>query len=111
MAKGQLGTRDLPTMVNAGWQALRSRNGRAKGLYRQARQPFLYMIEMTMPAEHTARRLPTGLDQNQVSSPPTGLSCSRGAWGTADTISRLAVGGHPGRNPTGRSRIAALGWI
>lgn len=48
-AKGQLGTRNSPTVLNAGWHKTLFWDGRAKDLADQAKQPILNPIEMAMP--------------------------------------------------------------
>ena len=50
-AEGQIGTRNSPTVINAGWQKSQFWDGRAKDLADQAGQPILNPIEMGMPNE------------------------------------------------------------
>ena len=50
-AEGQIGTRNSPTVLNAGWQKSQFWDGRAKDLADQAGQPILNPIEMGMPDE------------------------------------------------------------
>ena len=50
-AEGQLGTRNSPTVLNAGWQKSQFWDGRATDLADQAGQPILNPIEMGMPSE------------------------------------------------------------
>lgn len=50
-AEGQLGTRNSPTVLNAGWQKVQFWDGRAKDLEDQAGQPILNPVEMAMPSE------------------------------------------------------------
>jgi cytochrome c peroxidase len=50
-AEGQLGTRNSPTVLNAGWQKSQFWDGRARDLADQAGQPILNPIEMGMPNE------------------------------------------------------------
>ena len=50
-AEGQIGTRNSPTVLNAGWQKSQFWDGRAKDLADQAGQPILNPIEMGMPNE------------------------------------------------------------
>ena len=50
-AEGQLGTRNSPTVLNAGWQKSQFWDGRAKDLADQAGGPILNPIEMAMPSE------------------------------------------------------------
>ncbi len=48
---GQLGTRNSPTVLNAGWQKSQFWDGRATDLADQAGQPILNPVEMAMPDE------------------------------------------------------------
>jgi len=50
-AEGQLGTRNTPTVWNAGWQKSQFWDGRASDLADQAGQPILNPVEMAMPSE------------------------------------------------------------
>ncbi len=50
-AEGQAGTRNSPTVFNAGWQKSQFWDGRATDLADQAGQPILNPIEMGMPDE------------------------------------------------------------
>jgi len=50
-AKGQQGTRNSPTVLNAGWQRTQFWDGRAEDLVAQAKEPILNPIEMGMPDE------------------------------------------------------------
>lgn len=50
-AEGQIGTRNSPTVLNAGWQKSQFWDGRATDLADQAGQPILNPIEMGMPNE------------------------------------------------------------
>lgn len=50
-AQGQIGTRNSPTVLNAGWQKNQFWDGRARDLADQAGQPILNPIEMGMPSE------------------------------------------------------------
>ncbi len=50
-AEGQIGTRNSPTVWNAGWQKSQFWDGRAADLADQAGQPILNPIEMGMPSE------------------------------------------------------------
>lgn len=52
-AKGALGSRNTPTVLNAGWQFALFWDGRAKDLADQAGQPILNPIEMGMPDEQS----------------------------------------------------------
>lgn len=49
-AKGDVGTRNTPTVLNAGWQFKQFWDGRAENLADQAKQPILNPIEMAMPS-------------------------------------------------------------
>jgi len=50
-AKGQTGTRNSPTVLNAGWQRAQFWDGRSEDLVAQAKEPILNPIEMGMPDE------------------------------------------------------------
>ena len=50
-AKGQQGTRNSPTVLNAGWQRAQFWDGRSEDLVAQAKEPILNPIEMGMPDE------------------------------------------------------------
>ncbi|MET0068506.1 MAG: cytochrome c peroxidase [Candidatus Thiodiazotropha sp.] len=50
-ARGELGDRNTPTVLNAGWQIAQFWDGRARDLAEQAREPILNPIEMGMPDE------------------------------------------------------------
>ena len=52
-AKGKLGSRNSPTVLNAGWQSSQFWDGRADDLVEQAKGPILNPIEMGMPDEKT----------------------------------------------------------
>ena len=52
-ARGEQGTRNSPTVLNAGWQDAQFWDGRAEDLVEQAKQPILNPIEMGMPDEKT----------------------------------------------------------
>ncbi len=52
-ARGELGDRNAPTVINAGWQKAQFWDARAKDLADQAGQPILNPIEMGMPDEAT----------------------------------------------------------
>ena len=52
-AKGELGTRNSPTVLNSGWQDSQFWDGRAEDLVEQAKGPILNPIEMGMPDEQT----------------------------------------------------------
>ena len=50
-ARGELGTRNSPTVLNAGWQDSQFWDGRAEDLVEQAKGPILNPVEMGMPDE------------------------------------------------------------
>lgn len=50
-AKGQIGTRNSPTVLNSGFQSSQFWDGRAENLVEQAKGPILNPIEMGMPNE------------------------------------------------------------
>ena len=50
-AKGEPGTRNSPTVLNAGWQDSQFWDGRAEDLVEQAKGPILNPVEMGMPDE------------------------------------------------------------
>ena len=52
-ARKELGTRNSPTVLNAGWQDSQFWDGRAEDLVEQAKGPILNPIEMGMPDEQT----------------------------------------------------------
>ncbi|MDH5765588.1 MAG: c-type cytochrome [Gammaproteobacteria bacterium] len=55
-ALGKLGTRNSPTVLNAGLQRLQFWDGRAPDLVEQAKGPILNPIEMAMPDEHSVEQ-------------------------------------------------------
>ena len=55
-AKGDMGNRNSPTVLNAGWQDSQFWDGRAKNLVEQAKGPILNPIEMGMPDEKTVEK-------------------------------------------------------
>ena len=55
-AKGESGTRNSPTVLNAGWQDSQFWDGRAEDLVEQAKGPILNPIEMGMPDEKTVEQ-------------------------------------------------------
>ena len=55
-ARGELGTRNSPTVLNAGWQSSQFWDGRASDLVEQAKGPILNPIEMGMPDEKTVEK-------------------------------------------------------
>ena len=60
-AKGELGTRNSPTVLNAGWQDSQFWDGRAEDLVEQAKGPILNPIEMGMPDEKTVEEKIRGI--------------------------------------------------
>ena len=64
-ARGQLGTRNSPTVLNAGWQRLQFWDGRAKDLVEQAKGPILNPIEMGMPDEKTVENKIAHIEEYQ----------------------------------------------
>jgi len=61
-ARGETGSRNSPTVLNAGWQVAQFWDGRADDLVEQAKQPILNPIEMGMPDEETVVRKIQGID-------------------------------------------------
>jgi len=55
-ARGEQGTRNSPTVLNAGWQDSQFWDGRAEDLVEQAKGPILNPIEMGMPDEQTVEK-------------------------------------------------------
>ena len=55
-AKGELGTRNSPTVLNAGWQDSQFWDGRAEDLVEQAKGPILNPVEMGMPDEQSVEQ-------------------------------------------------------
>ena len=55
-AEGKLGSRNSPTVLNAGWQSSQFWDGRADDLVEQAKGPILNPIEMGMPDEKTVEK-------------------------------------------------------
>jgi len=62
-ARGETGTRNSPTVLNAGWQEDQFWDGRAEGLVEQAKQPILNPIEMGMPDENTVVEKIRGIEE------------------------------------------------
>jgi len=60
-AKGEPGTRNSPTVLNAGWQDSQFWDGRAADLVEQAKGPILNPIEMGMPDEQTVEKKLRGI--------------------------------------------------
>lgn len=55
-ARKEMGTRNTPTVLNAGWQDSQFWDGRAADLVEQAKGPILNPIEMGMPDEQTVEK-------------------------------------------------------
>jgi cytochrome c peroxidase len=66
-ARGEQGTRNSPTVLNAGWQDAQFWDGRAEDLVEQAKQPILNPIEMGMPNEEAVVAKIRGIDEYQAS--------------------------------------------
>ena len=64
-AKGTLGSRNSPTVLNSGWQDSQFWDGRAKTLIEQAKGPILNPIEMAMPDEQTVENKIRGIAEYQ----------------------------------------------
>jgi len=66
-ARGEQGTRNSPTVLNAGWQDTQFWDSRAEDLVEQAKQPILNPIEMGMPDEETVVAKIRGIEEYQAS--------------------------------------------
>ncbi|MCW8957375.1 MAG: c-type cytochrome [Gammaproteobacteria bacterium] len=64
-AKGQQGTRNSPSVLNAGFQRLQFWDGRALSLQEQAKGPILNPVEMAMPDEQTLERKIQSIEEYQ----------------------------------------------
>lgn len=64
-ARGEKGTRNSPTVLNAGWQDSQFWDGRAEDLVEQAKGPILNPIEMGMPDEKTVEQKIAGISVYQ----------------------------------------------
>ena len=62
-AKGEFGTRNSPTVFNAGYQFTQFWDGRAKDLADQAKQPILNPIEMGMPNAQAVEEKIRGIEE------------------------------------------------
>lgn len=62
-ARGKLGTRNSPTVLNAGWQNGQFWDGRADDLVEQAKAPILNPIEMGMPDEQSVVKKIQGIPE------------------------------------------------
>ena len=60
-AEGKIGSRNSPTVLNAGFQDSQFWDGRAKDLVEQAKGPILNPIEMGMPNEQTVEKKLRGI--------------------------------------------------
>ena len=65
-AKGENGTRNSPTVLNAGWQDSQFWDGRAEDLVEQAKGPILNPIEMGMPDEKTVEQKIRAIVEYQI---------------------------------------------
>ncbi len=65
-AEGKTGTRNSPTVLNAGWQDSQFWDGRAENLVEQAKGPILNPIEMGMPDEQTVEKKIRGIAEYQA---------------------------------------------
>jgi len=65
-AEGKTGTRNSPTVLNAGWQDSQFWDGRAEDLVEQAKGPILNPIEMGMPDEKTVEEKMRGIAEYQA---------------------------------------------
>jgi cytochrome c peroxidase len=65
-ARGEQGTRNSPTVLNAGWQDAQFWDGRAEDLVEQAKQPILNPIEMGMPNEEAVVAKIRDIDEYQA---------------------------------------------
>ena len=64
-ARGEQGTRNSPTVLNAGWQDSQFWDGRAADLVEQAKGPILNPIEMGMPDEQAVEEKVRGIAEYQ----------------------------------------------
>lgn len=60
-ARGEQGTRNSPTVLNAGWQDSQFWDGRAENLVEQAKGPILNPVEMGMPDEQAVEKKIQGI--------------------------------------------------
>jgi len=60
-ARGEQGTRNSPTVLNAGWQDSQFWDGRAEDLVEQAKGPILNPVEMGMPDEQAVEKKIQGI--------------------------------------------------
>lgn len=64
-AKGEVGTRNSPTVLNSGWQDSQFWDGRAEDLVEQAKGPILNPVEMGMPDEKSVEEKMRGIAEYQ----------------------------------------------
>ena len=69
-AKGEPGTRNSPTVLNAGWQDSQFWDGRAEDLVEQAKGPILNPIEMGMPDEQAVEEKIRGIAEYRTAFAP-----------------------------------------
>lgn len=62
-ARGEPGTRNSPTVLNAGWQDSQFWDGRAEDLVEQAKGPILNPVEMGMPSEQAVEKKIRDIDE------------------------------------------------
>ena len=62
-AKGELGDRNSPTVLNAGYHFVQFWDGRATDLVEQAKGPILNPVEMAMPTESEVERKLSRIDE------------------------------------------------
>ena len=62
-ARGELGNRNSPTVLNAGWQDAQFWDGRSEDLVAQAREPILNPVEMGMPDEQAVEDKIRAIDE------------------------------------------------
>ncbi|MDH5601794.1 MAG: cytochrome-c peroxidase, partial [Gammaproteobacteria bacterium] len=60
-ARGELGTRNSPTVLNAGWQESQFWDSRAEDLVEQAKGPIVNPVEMGMPDEQSVEKKISGI--------------------------------------------------
>ena len=65
-ARGEQGSRNSPTVLNAGWQSSQFWDGRAKDLVEQAKGPILNPIEMGMADEKTVENKIAAIAEYQL---------------------------------------------
>lgn len=68
-ATGELGERNAPTVLNAGWQFAQFWDGRAEDLVEQAKGPILDDDEMAMPSGEAVEEKVRGIDEYQQAFP------------------------------------------